>query len=127
MIVCARTAQHVKPTQPSSSDVFNKVSSIISQKLSEFARNINSMQLNYPWHSSPSPRRVHFQSPKGRRFQRGPGQTEQAQTCGKCGKLNSKFQCPAFNKTCNFCKKRGHFVCMSLKAKVQSGSGRAIQ
>ena len=37
---------------------------------------------------------------------------EHQRTCGRCGNAHGKYpeNCPAFNKTCNKCKKPGHFA-----------------
>ena len=119
LIECARTAQHVQPQQSNNADVAKMVSAIISEQLSDFKTSINAIQFNNSRHWwSQSSRQGRFQSPgRDSGTQRGSGQTSQQPSCGCCGKSHSKFQCPAFNKTCNFCKKTGHFQSMCYRAK----------
>nr|XP_015910100.2 uncharacterized protein LOC107441381 [Parasteatoda tepidariorum] len=37
--------------------------------------------------------------------------------CRKCGRWHKQFECPAFNRLCNVCRKKGHFAsqCQSLR------------
>lgn len=39
---------------------------------------------------------------------------ESRKHCGKCGKFNKKFNCPVYNKICNFCKYKNYFAEMCL-------------
>jgi len=72
----------------------------------------NSNQTSRPQESQ----RQQTSTQESRRFQ----QQGNPSPCGNCGRFHNKDACPAKGKTCNYCKKIGHFsqVCRSrLKAK----------
>ena len=128
VIACARTIQHIKPTQPSSSYVvINMVSNIISEKLSVFATNINSMQFNNPKYGFPSPRRVHIQSPEREGgFREALEKQIKLKLAGSVASYIQNFNALPLTRHVTFVK-RTHFACICFKAKVQNDSGTANQ
>ena len=45
-----------------------------------------------------------------------------SEKCGFCGMVHASRSCPAFGKTCNYCKKTGHFerVCRAKQRQLDS-------
>ena len=74
---------------------------------------------------------------RGRSQSRGRSQTQGQQACGSCGFKHEKGHCPAYDKICRNCSKKGHFAKMCRAKKRQSsprpssprgnGRGRSTQ
>ena len=47
-------------------------------------------------------------------------QGKEKPNCKRCGRVHPPKTCPAFDKTCNKCQKKGHFAALCRSKQVQS-------